>query len=81
MTDEKNFKTGVELMSESVNSNNGNVALTRVHNIDAVSEQSFWFGHVAFSILALLAVAFIIIARGPRRRDALMSGNGGEGKD
>lgn len=53
--------------------------LTRVHKLDSVPERSFWFGHIIFTVLALGGVAFILWARGPRRRDAILS-SASEGK-
>ncbi|MEY4066398.1 MAG: hypothetical protein RIR26_2606 [Pseudomonadota bacterium] len=45
-------------------------SFTRVHKIDSVSDQMFWSGHVVFSVLALVGVALILLARGPRRKEA-----------
>lgn len=56
-------------------------AQTRVHRVDEVADRTFWIGHIVFSILALVGLAFIIWARGPRRRDALVSSSATEGKD
>lgn len=45
-------------------------SLTRVHRVDSVSEQMFWSGHVVFTVLALVGVLLILVARGPRRKEA-----------
>jgi len=54
--------------------------LTRVHKLDSISERSFWFGHIIFTVLALAGLVFILWARGPRRRDAILS-SASEGKE
>jgi hypothetical protein len=56
------------------------VALTKVHKVDAIAERTFWLGHTVFIGLAVVALAFIILARGPNRRDVIMSGVS-EGKE
>lgn len=55
--------------------------LTRVHKIEAIPERTFWIGHILFSILAIVGLAFIIWASGPRRRDAILSSSASEGKE
>lgn len=60
-------------------------ALIRVHKLDAVPEQTFWIAHSVFLALAVVGAAFIVFARGPRRRDALVTGvnenSAAEGKE
>ncbi|MFZ9520501.1 MAG: hypothetical protein ACO3A4_08490 [Silvanigrellaceae bacterium] len=55
--------------------------LTRVHKLDAIPERTFWIGHISFGILAVVGLLIIILVRGPRRRDALISTSSSEGKD
>ncbi|NBW83091.1 hypothetical protein EBR21_15185 [bacterium] len=55
-------------------------ALTKVHKLDAIPERTFWIGHISLSILAVVSLLIIIFVRGPRRRDALISTSGSEGK-
>jgi hypothetical protein len=50
------------------------LALTRVHKVDAIAERTFWVGHSVFTVLAIVGLAFIILARGPNRRDVIVSG-------
>lgn len=56
-------------------------AQTRVHRVDEVADRTFWMGHILFTILALVGLAFIIWARGPRRHEAMVSSSATEGKD
>ncbi|MEN9826255.1 MAG: hypothetical protein RI953_2000 [Pseudomonadota bacterium] len=56
-------------------------SLTKVHKVDAIPERTFWIGHISFSILAVVSLLIIILVRGPRRRDAMLSTSGSEGKD
>lgn len=55
-------------------------ALIKVHKIDTVAERTFWIGHAVFLVLAVVGLAFIILARGPRRRDVILS-SVSEGKE
>lgn len=48
-------------------------ALVRVHNTTAFGDKALWSGHIVFVALAIVAVAFILIARGPRRKEANLS--------
>lgn len=47
-----------------------NSALVRVHNTAAFGDKVLWSGHIVFVALAIVALAFILFARGPRRREA-----------
>jgi len=55
-------------------------ALIKVHKTDTVAERTFWIGHAVFLVLAVVGLAFIIFARGPRRRDVILS-SVSEGKE
>jgi hypothetical protein len=62
--------TAPESVSIPVPASTAVKSLTRVHKVDSVSEQLFWSGHVVFTVLALVGVLLILVARGPRRKEA-----------
>lgn len=45
-------------------------AVIEVHNVLGFSDKFLWSGHVVFVALAVVALGFILLARGPRRSDA-----------
>ncbi|MBM3381820.1 MAG: hypothetical protein FJY29_05205 [Betaproteobacteria bacterium] len=48
-------------------------ATIKVHNTTLFGEPVLWFGHTVFAVLAIVALTFIVFARGPRRKDANLS--------
>jgi hypothetical protein len=48
-------------------------AVIKVHNTTLIGEPVLWFGHTLFIVLAIVALVFIVFARGPRRREANLS--------
>jgi hypothetical protein len=68
------------LYAQSEAPSSASTAVTKVHKVDGIAERTFWIGHTVFIALAIAGLAFIILARGPNRRDVVMNGVS-EGKE
>lgn len=48
-------------------------ATVKIHNAKEIPSEVLWTGHALTGVLALLAIAIIFFAKGPRRAEALES--------
>lgn len=55
-----------------------NVALVKVHNAKDMNVANFWTAHYISGTLVIVALLFILLARGPRRKDVFLPTDGAE---